>query len=112
MDLVPIRAGLTFFSGEALVENFPNPSEGERVCFVSFLLRGDGFPIHPFLQGLLEYYGIQLHNLTLGSILHIAGFVALCELFLGCVAPRLRETGMPRIPAQRSRRSLLEYGTA
>ena len=28
------------------------------------------------------------------------------------VAPRLRETGMPRIPAQRSRRSLLEYGTA
>ena len=28
------------------------------------------------------------------------------------VAPRLRETGTPRIPAQRSRRSLLEYGTA
>ena len=28
------------------------------------------------------------------------------------VAPRLRETGTPHIPAQRSRRSLLEYGTA
>ena len=28
------------------------------------------------------------------------------------VAPRLSETGTPRIPAQRSRRSLLEYGTA
>ena len=28
------------------------------------------------------------------------------------VAPRLRETGTPHIPAQRSRRSLLEYDTA
>ena len=28
------------------------------------------------------------------------------------VAPRLRETGMPRILAQRSRQSLLEYDTA
>ena len=36
--------------------------------------------------GLLEFYGLQLHNLTPASILHIAGFVALCELFLGCEA--------------------------
>ena len=86
VDLVPVRAGLTSFTGEALAENFPNPSEGERVCFISFLLRGVGFPIHPFLRGLLEYYGLQLHNLTPGSILHITGFVALCELFLGCEA--------------------------
>ena len=64
-DLVLIRAGLTTFSGEALAEKFP---------------------IHPSLGGLLEYYGLQLHNLTPGSILHIAGFVALCELFLGCEA--------------------------
>ena len=71
---------------DALAENFPNPSQGKRVCFISFLLRGVGFPIHPFLRGLLEYYGIQLHNLTPGSILHISGFVALCELFLGCEA--------------------------
>ena len=56
------------------------------MCFVSYLLRGVGFPIHPFLHGLLEYYGFQLHNLTPASILHIAGFVALCELFLGCEA--------------------------
>ena len=56
------------------------------MCFVSFLLRGVGFPIHPFLRGLLEYYGLQLHNLTSASILHIVGFVALCELFLGCEA--------------------------
>ena len=82
-DLVPVRAGLTTYNGEALAEKFPNPNLGERVCFVSFLLWGAGFPIHPFLRGLLEYYGLQLHNLTPGSILHIAGFVALCELFLG-----------------------------
>ena len=56
------------------------------MCFLSFLIRGVGFPIHPFLQGLLEYYGLQLHNLTPGSILHIVGYVALCELFLGCEA--------------------------
>ena len=86
LGLVPVRAGLTTYNGEALAEKFPNPNQGERVCFVSFLLRGMGFPIHPFLRGLLEYYGLQLHNLTPGSILHIAGFVALCELFLGCEA--------------------------
>ena len=29
---------------------------------------------------------LQLHNFTPASILHIAGYVALCELFLGCEA--------------------------
>ena len=85
-DLVSVRAGLTSLNGEALAEIFPNPSKEERVCFISFLLRGVGFPIHPFLRGLLEYYGLQLHNLTPGSILHITGFIALGELFLGCEA--------------------------
>ena len=36
--------------------------------------------------GLLEFYGLQLHNLTPASILHVAGFMALCELFLGIEA--------------------------
>ena len=81
-----MRAGLASIGNDVLAENFPNPNKEERVCFVSFLLRGLGFPIHPFLRGLLEFYGIQLHNLTPGSILHILGFVALCELFLGCEA--------------------------
>ena len=36
--------------------------------------------------GLLEFYGLQLHNLTPASMLHITGFVALCELFFGCEA--------------------------
>src|SRR5215216_3253969 len=85
-DLVSARAGLASTDNGALAEKIPNPSQGERVCFVSFLLRGVGFPIHPFLRGLLEHYGIQLHNLTPDSILHISGFVALCKLFLGCEA--------------------------
>ena len=69
-----------------MAENFPNPNKEERVCFVPILLRGLGFPIHPLLRGLLEFYDIQLHNLIPGSILHISGFVALCELFLGIEA--------------------------
>jgi hypothetical protein len=85
-DLTAVRAGLTSFNGEVLAENFPHPHKGENVCFVPFLLRGLGFPIHPFLRGLLVFYGIQLHHLTPGSILHISGFVALCEMFLGCEA--------------------------
>ena len=56
------------------------------MCLVPYLVRGLGFPIHPFLRGLLEFYGLQLHNLTPASILHISGFVALCELFLGIEA--------------------------
>ena len=85
-DLVHVRAGLASFNGKTQEEDFPNPSAGERVCFDPYLLRGVGFPIHPFLQGLLEYYGLQLHNFTPASILHNAGYVALCELFLGIEA--------------------------
>ena len=48
-DLVPVRAGLASFNGKTQAEDFPNPSAGERVCFVPYLLRGVGFPIHPFL---------------------------------------------------------------
>ena len=50
------------------------------------LNKGLGSPIHPFLRGLLEFYGLQLDHLTPASVLHIAGFVALCELFLGIEA--------------------------
>lgn len=85
-DLVPVRAGFTSFNGGVQAENFPNLSRGERVCFVLFLLRGVEFPIHPFLRVLLEYYGLQLHSFTPASILYIAGYVAVCELFLACEA--------------------------
>ena len=84
--MVPVRSGLATYNGGEQAERFPNPYLEERVCLVPYLLRGIGFPIHPFLRGLLEFYGLQLHSLTPASILHIAGFVALCELFLGCEA--------------------------
>ena len=81
--MVLVRAGLTTYNAGEQAESIPNPSKGERVFFVPYLIRGLGFPIHPFLRGLLEFYGLQLHHLTPASILHIAGCVALCELFLG-----------------------------
>ena len=81
-----LERGIDSFNDEIQAENFPNPSGGERVCFVPYLLTAVGFPIHPFLRGLLEYYGLHLHNFTPTTILHIAGYVALCELFLGIEA--------------------------
>jgi hypothetical protein len=61
----------------------PKPPSGYRVMFLAFLLRGLSFPAHEFLCGLLFVYGVQLHQLTPNSILHIACFVTLCESFLG-----------------------------
>ena len=49
--MVPVRAGLATYKGGKQAESVPNPSKGERVCFVPYLIRGLGFPIHPFLQG-------------------------------------------------------------
>jgi hypothetical protein len=51
--------------------------------FLAFLLCGLSCPAHEFLRGLLFVYGVQLHQLTPNSILHIACFVTLCESFLG-----------------------------
>jgi hypothetical protein len=51
--------------------------------FHAFLFRGLSLPAHEFLRGLLFVYGVQLHQLTPNSILHIACFVTLCESFLG-----------------------------
>ena len=56
--MVPVRSGLATYNGGEQAERFPNPSPGERVCLVPYLLRGVGFPIHPFLRGLLEFYGL------------------------------------------------------
>src|SRR3954463_15555048 len=101
--MVPVGAGLATYNGGKQAESTANPSKGERVCLIPYLIRGLGFPIHPFLRGLLEFYGLQLHNLTPTSVLHIAGFVALCELSLGvedhfalwkrlfCLVPRSQE---------------------
>ena len=67
-------------------EVFPTPRDGERVCFADFLPRGFGFPMHDFVRGFLYAYGVQIHDLTPNGVLSIAGFIVLCECFLG-VAP-------------------------
>ncbi|KAK1649227.1 hypothetical protein QYE76_067032 [Lolium multiflorum] len=64
-------------------ESYPNPPMEYRVSFVDHLIRGLSSPIHDFLRGLLFVYGIQLHQLTPNSILHISIFITLCECFLG-----------------------------
>ena len=38
-------------------EGIPNPPEGWRVMFLSFLFRGLSLPAHEFLRGLLFVYG-------------------------------------------------------
>jgi hypothetical protein len=65
------------------MERIPKPLSGYRVMFLAFLLRGLSLPAHEFLRGLLFVYGVQLHQLTPNSLLHIACFVTLCESFLG-----------------------------
>jgi hypothetical protein len=64
-------------------ERIPKPPSGYRVMFLAFLLRDLSFPAHEFLRGLLFVYGVELHQLTPNSILHIACFVTLCESLLG-----------------------------
>ena len=81
--MVSVRAGIATYDRGEHAEGFPNPSPEERICLIPHLLRGVEFPIHPFLRGLLEFYGLQLHNFTPASILQIAGYITLSELFLG-----------------------------
>ncbi|KAK1678078.1 hypothetical protein QYE76_038926 [Lolium multiflorum] len=64
-------------------ESFPRPPIGYRVTFIDHLIRGLSAPIHEFLRGILFVYGIQLHQLTPNSLLHISIFITLCECFLG-----------------------------
>jgi hypothetical protein len=64
-------------------ESTPHPPQGFRVIFTDFLVRGLSVPVHEFLRGLLFIYGIQLHQLTPNSIIHISIFITLCACFLG-----------------------------
>jgi hypothetical protein len=87
VDLVKARKeGFLAASAEVI---FPStgiichPQPGFRVIFLAFIFSGLSRPAHEFLCGLLFVYGMQLHQLTPNSILHIACFITLCEAFLG-----------------------------
>src|SRR3954466_6987302 len=59
----------------------PTPKPGESVVLVSHFLRGLGFPMDPFVRGLMFYYGLEFHDLAPESILHIPSFIVVCEAF-------------------------------
>ena len=60
----------------------PTPRPHERVAFLPHFLRGLGFPLHPFVRGLMFYYGLDFHDLAPNFILNISAFIIVCEAFL------------------------------
>ena len=60
----------------------PMPDPTERVVFTPHFLRGLGFPLHPFVRGLMYYYGVDFHDLSSNSFLNISAFIVVCEAFL------------------------------
>ena len=42
----------------------PTPKPHERVVFIPHFVRGLGFPLHPFVRGLMLYYGLDFHDLA------------------------------------------------
>jgi hypothetical protein len=61
----------------------PAPSDGEIMMLKSRIDRGFSFLPSYFLKGVLQHYRLQLHHIALNSFTIIAGFVALCEGYLG-----------------------------
>ena len=49
----------------------PTPEPHERVVFIPHFVRGLGFPLHPFVCGLMFYYGQDFHDLEPNSFLQI-----------------------------------------
>ena len=60
----------------------PTPEPHERVVFLTHFVRGLGFPLHPFVRGLMFYYGLDFHDLAPNFILNITAFIVVCEAFL------------------------------
>ena len=60
----------------------PTLEPQERVVFLSHFVRGLGFPLHPFVRGLIFYYGLDFHDLAPNFILNISVFIVVCEAFL------------------------------
>ena len=64
----------------------PTPKPHKRVVFLAHLVRGLGFLIHPFVRGLMFYYGLDFHDLAPNFVLNISTFIVMCEAFL-CIKP-------------------------
>ena len=59
------------------------PPDGYVMSFGPYHERGLVIPPHPFIQGLLHHYQIELQHLNLNEIQHIVSFIMLCEGYLG-----------------------------
>ena len=64
-------------------ESFPTPRGDELVVFEDYFYRGFGVLVHPFIRGLIDYYGISLCNMSPNSILHVSIFIHFYEAHLG-----------------------------
>ena len=60
----------------------PTPGPHERVVFLAHFVRGLGFPLHPFICGLMFYYGLDFHDLAPNFVQNISTFIVVCEAFL------------------------------
>ena len=60
----------------------PTPGPHERVVFLDHFVRGLGFPLHPFVHGLMFYYRLVFHDLAPNIVLNISAFIIVCEAFL------------------------------
>ena len=58
----------------------PTPKSRERVVFLSHFVRVLGFSLHPFVCGLMYYYGLD--HLAPNFVLNISVFIYVCEAFL------------------------------
>ena len=78
-------------SGSRLPElgSLPDPRGNEIVVLAPFYERGFGLPLHPFVRGLLFFYGLEIQHLNPNAVLYMACFITLCEAFLG-IAPHFK----------------------
>ena len=60
----------------------PTPRPHERVVFLTHFLLRLGFPLHPFVRGLMFYCVLDFHDLAPNFILNILAFIVVCEVFL------------------------------
>ena len=64
-------------------EVVPHPQPGEAVSFTNFHKHGFMVPVFDFLYVFLHEYGVQLQHLPPNAVSLLAGFIIMCEAFLG-----------------------------
>ena len=78
----------------------PTPRPHERVVFLSHFLRGLGFPLHPFVRGLMYYYGLDFHDLVPNFILNISALSS-CARPSSASSPTLACGTRPSVSSRR-----------